>query len=469
MFELHHLSAQEQWDWLQRGEVTATELTSHYLSRIERLNPSLGALVTVTADAALARAASLTQPGTEPLWGLPFADKDLTARAGVRSSYGSRRFEHFVPETSDEIALALDRAGAISLGKTNTPEFGMTAYTESLVAPPALNPWDLGTNAGGSSGGAAAAVAAGLLPFAPASDGGGSIRIPAAVTGLVGLKTSRGLLPVGGGVDRFAGLPVAGAIARTVADAAMLVDALIASGPAPFALRSPPSHDPLLASAVRGEGRFQLGVLWSSPWDQTHEIRLDSGIRSAVELAIAEFQALGHGSDEVQWVPSGYAELFTTLWKAGASTLPVEGEELELLEPITAWLVRAGRALGAQEVLTALAAASAFERATIASFAPFDAVITPTLAQTARPNGWFDDVDAEENFAQQVRFAPYTSFVNVAGLPAITLPVGVDSMGKPAGVQLIGRPGGEAVLLSLGAQLERRLGWQRRHPPIWTD
>jgi len=178
--------------------------------------------------------------------------------------------------------------------------------------------------------------------------------------------------------------------------------------------------------------------------------------------------AIGHGIDEVEWLPSGYAELFTTLWKAGASTLPVEGEQLELLEPITAWLVRAGRALGAQQVLNALSAASAFERATIASFAPFDAVITPTLAQTARPNGWFDSEDAEENFAQQVRFAPYTSFVNVAGLPAISLPVGVDAEGRPAGVQLIGRPGGEATLLALGAQLERRLGWQRRHPPAWA-
>ena len=467
MAELHDLTAHEQWELLHRGELSPLDLVAHYLTRIERLNPGLGALVTVTADAALDRAVALGRPGPEPLWGLPFADKDLTARAGVRTAYGSRRFEHFVPEVSDDLAIALDRAGAISLGKTNTPEFGMTGYTESLVAPPAVNPWDPTTNAGGSSGGAAAAVSAGLLPFAPASDGGGSIRIPAAVTGLVGLKTSRGLLPVGGGVDRFAGLPVAGAIARTVSDAAMLVDALVASGPAPFSLRSPALDGPLLAAAVRGQGRYQLGVMWGSPWDESHEIELDAGIRSAVELAIAELGALGHGIDGVELDGTDYPRLFTTLWKAGAATLPADGEELDLLEPITAWLVTAGRALGAREVLTALSAASEFERSTIARFAPFDAVITPTLAQTARPNGWFDARDAEENFAQQVRFAPYTSFVNVAGLPAITLPVGVDAAGRPAGVQLIGRPGGEAVLLSLGAQLERRLGWHRRHPPAW--
>jgi amidase len=257
-------------------------------------------------------------------------------------------------------------------------------------------------------------------------------------------------------------------MARTVADAAMLVDALVSSARQPYALRAPEPDGPLLAWAVRGEGRYQLGVTWTSPWDESHEIRLDPGIRSAVELAIAELSAMGHGIDEVEWAPSGYAELFTTLWKAGASTLPAEGDQLDLLEPITAWLVLAGRTIGAQEVLRSLAAASAFERETIAAFAPFDAVITPTLAQTARPNGWFDAEDAEENFAQQVRFAPYTSFVNVAGLPAISLPVGVDSAGRPAGVQLIGRPGGEATLLSLGAQLERRLGWHRRHPPAWT-
>jgi amidase len=190
MFELHHLSAQEQWEWLQRGDITPVELAEHYLARIERLNGELGAFATVTADRALERAAQLQrEPGrASPLWGLPIGDKDLSRRAGVRTTFGSRLFENFVPDESDEIVEVVDRAGAVSLGKTNAPEFGLPSYTESLVAPPARTPWNTALGAGGSSGGAAVAVAAGLLPVAPGSDGGGSIRIPAAATGLVGLK-----------------------------------------------------------------------------------------------------------------------------------------------------------------------------------------------------------------------------------------------------------------------------------------
>ena len=197
MFELHHLTAQEQADWLRRGDVSPTELTTHYLERIARLDGELGAFTTVTADAALARAAYVesTLSRALALWGVPLGDKDLSARAGVRTTYGSRLFETFVPTESDEIVTALDDAGAISLGKTNAPEFGLPSYTESLVAPPARNPYDTALGAGGSSGGAVVAVAAGLLPVAPGSDGGGSIRIPAAATGLVGLKPSRGRVP----------------------------------------------------------------------------------------------------------------------------------------------------------------------------------------------------------------------------------------------------------------------------------
>ncbi|PPF09341.1 amidase, partial [Rathayibacter sp. AY1A5] len=210
MFELHHLSAQEQWDWLQRGEVTPLELADHYLARIERWNGELGAFATVTADRARERASSLgTGPGTAPLWGLPSGDKDLWRRAGVRTASGSRLREHHVPTASDEIVEVLDAAGAVSLGKTAAPEFGMPSYTETLIGPPAVTPWDTRLGAGGSSGGAAVAVAAGLLPFAPASDGGGSIRIPAAACGLVGLKPSRGRVAALSGIGGVGGLTVA--------------------------------------------------------------------------------------------------------------------------------------------------------------------------------------------------------------------------------------------------------------------
>src|SRR5690554_18600 len=185
MDELHHLTAQEQWRLLQRGDFTPAELTDHYLDRIDRLDSGLGAFVTVTADAARERAARLAESAdrSAPLWGLPFGDKDLWQRAGVPTRYGSRLMADYVPEVTDELPATLDEAGAISLGKTSTPEFGLPSYTESLAGPPARNPWKTDLGAGGSSGGAAVAVAAGLLPFAPGSEIGRAVRIPAAAAG----------------------------------------------------------------------------------------------------------------------------------------------------------------------------------------------------------------------------------------------------------------------------------------------
>ncbi|WP_213813955.1 amidase [Glaciihabitans sp. dw_435] len=471
MFELHHLSAQEQWDWLQRGDITPTELTEHYLARIERLNGELGAFTTVTADAALRRAAHVESsvPKTAPLWGIPLGDKDLSRRAGVRTTFGSRLFEDYIPDTSDEIVEVLDAAGGISLGKTNAPEFGLPSYTESLVAPPARTPWKVALGAGGSSGGAAVAVSAGLLPVAPGSDGGGSVRIPAAATGLVGLKPSRGLVPSGSGIDKLGGLVTTGPLARTVADAAMLLDAMIDGSAYPFAVRAPRwDGGALLNAAARGEGRFQLGVMTTSPWDDAYEIVIAPEASAALDLAISELNAIGHGIEQMALEPDPtYSPAFRTIWQAGAAGIPAEGDTLEMLEPLTRWLVARGRELSARELAEALLALTTFERSVIRQFASYDAVLTPALAMTPRPVGWYDAEDPERNFAQQVQYTPFTSFANVSGLPAITLPVAQTAEGLPMGVQLIGRPGGEHVLLSIGAQLERRLSWHRRHPAQW--
>ncbi|MEO6944126.1 MAG: amidase [Lacisediminihabitans sp.] len=479
MFELPHLSAQEQWDWLQRGEITPTELVEHYLARIEKLDggPSsgpdgaLGAFVTVTADAAIERARIQTSEGPRPtpLWGIPFADKDLVNRAGVPTGYGSRLTQGYIPEVSDELVQVLDGAGGISLGKTNAPEFGLPSYTESRVAPPARDPYDVSLGAGGSSGGAAVAVAAGLLPFAPGSDGGGSVRIPAAATGLVGIKPSRGLIPSGSGLDKLAGLVVPGPLARTVADAAMLLDAMIGDGPFPFTVRAPRwDGGALLNAAVRGEGRFQLGVMTSSPWDSAYDIEVSSEASAALALAVKELETIGHGIEEFALEPDdSYAPNFRTIWQAGAAGIPADGDALQLLEPLTQWLVERGRAISARQLAEALAALALFERSIIRQFSGFDAVVTPSLAMTPRPLGWYDSEDGERNFAQQVQYTPFTSFANVTGLPSITLPVAMTGHGLPMGVQLVGRPGGEATLLAIGAQLERRLQWQKRHPPQW--
>lgn len=471
MFELHHLSAQEQADWLRRGDITPTELVTHYLERIARLDSQLGAFVTVTPDAALRRARELEAAPSRAaaLWGLPLADKDLVHRAGVRTGFGSRLMPDLVPEESDEIVQHLDAAGAISLGKTSTPEFGLSSTTETLVGPPARTPWDTRLGAGGSSGGAAVAVSAGLLPVAPGSDGGGSIRIPAAATGLVGLKPSRGLVPSGTGLDKLAGLVVPGAIARNVADAAMLLDAMVEAAPAPFSTRAPRWGDgPLLSAAVRGEGRFQLGVMTTTPWDGAYDIGIAPEATEALDLAVQELAGLGHGIEQIALEPDdGYAPHFRTIWQVGAAGIPAEGGDLELLEPLTAWLVQRGREIDGRRLAAALAQLAAYERSIIRQFASFDAVLTPALAQTPRPIGWYDAEDGERNFAQQVQYTPFTSFVNVSGLPAITLPMHQTADGLPMGVQLIGRPGGEHALLAIGAQLERRIGWQRRHPPQW--
>lgn len=469
MSELHHLSAIEQLDKLRRGDVSPTDLVTHYLERIARLDGGLGAFATVTPDAALRRAKAVEAAGDKalPLWGLSSGDKDLWARRGVATGYGSRLFDGYVPETSDEIVEALDAAGAVSLGKTTSPEFGLSSYTESLVAAPARTPWNTALGAGGSSGGAAVAVAAGLLPAAFGSDGGGSVRIPAAATGLVGLKPSRGRIPSGSGLGAPGGLVVAGPLARSVADAALLLDAL--AGPSPWSVGPATWNEgPYLGAAVRGEGRFQLGVMTSSPWDDAYEITISPEASDALGIAVRELDALGHGLEQYRLEPNdGYPAAFRALWQAGAAGIPAEGEQLDLLEPLTKWLVERGRDLGAREFGAALQWLSGFERSIIRQFSGFDAVLTPALALTPRPVGWYDAEDGEKNFAQQVQYTPWTSFVNVSGLPAITLPVAQTADGLPMGVQLIGRPGREDVLLAIGAQLERRLRWQHRHPPGW--
>jgi len=469
--ELHDLTATEQLDRLRRGEVTPLDLTEHYLARIARLDGALGAFATVTPDGARARAAAIGKLSPAlPIWGMPFADKDLVARAGVPTRYGSRAFADNVPTESDELARWLDDAGGVSLGKTSAPEFGFPSYTEPLAGPIARNPYDTTLGAGGSSGGAAVAVAAGLLPFAPGSDGGGSVRIPAAATGLVGLKPSRGRVPAMPGFAHLAGLVSAGPLARTVADAALLLDALAGNGAPQWATVAPDvGEGPFLGFAVRGEGRFSIGVSRDSPWATAYDLEIAPEAEAALQLAIAELDAIGHGLEELAFDPEpGYAPAFRTVWQAGAANLPIEGPQLDLVEPLTRWLVEAGRSLSARDLGSALAWLAGFERRFIARASRVDAVLTPALALTPRPVGWYDAEDGERNFAQQVLATPYTSMVNVSGLPAIVLPVHVTAEGLPMGVQLIGRPGREDVLLAIGAQLERRLNWQLRHPPAWT-
>lgn len=473
MAQLHELTALELHDALQAGTTSPSEVVGAYLERIEGEGGRLGAFATITAERARERASFVERsvPRSRRLWGMPLADKDLVCRAGVLTQFGSRACAGFVPEASDDLALDVDQAGAVSLGKTATPEFGMSSYTETRIAEPARNPWDPRLGAGGSSGGAAAAVAAGLLPLAPGSDGGGSIRIPAASCGLVGVKPSRGRVPGGSGQAGLGGLAVAGAIARTVADAALLLDAMVAPDGRParreWALASPGVEGPYLPYALAAEGRFRIGISTDTPWKSAMEIELGAEQRGAWEQAAGLLEGLGHGIEIVADVDEpDYPTMFTRLWQGTAATLPVDGDALRLLELLTAWLVAQGRAMSARTLAETLEWCAGYERRTIARYASFDAVLTPALASLPPMVGAWSS-DPVENFAQQVRFTPYTSPVNVAGLPAITVPVSSTDGGLPVGVQLIGRPGGEAELFSLAAQLELSASWVGSRPPMW--
>jgi len=460
----HDLSLVAQVGALRDGSLDPRDLASHYLARITRFI-DLGAFAEVTPDAAFRRIAKLGRPANHSLWGVPLADKDLVARAGVPTRYGSRSRAHLVPTASDPLAAALDAAGAVNVGKTSTSEFGLTGFTEPLIHAPARDPWRLSAGAGGSSGGAAVAVAAGLLPAAVGSDGGGSIRIPSATVGVVGVKPSRGRLPIGSGFDSPDGLSVTGPIARSVEDAALLLDALV--GLAPFAYAtSAPGSGPFVDAARRSPGTLRVGVTTVSPWDDDEDIVLDPDARTAFETAGAWLSDAGHDVTDADWHPVGYASLFHVLWRASAARIPLSEDDMSLVEPLTAWLVHEGRRLSALDLIGGLASARAFERRTITDFAAFDAVLTPALAQAPQPVGAYAGHSPERTFAMQVEYAPYSSFVNVAGLPAVTLPVTRDATDHPVSVQLVGRPGGEATLLSLAAQLEDRRG-ALPHPPVW--
>ncbi|WP_405217135.1 amidase [Agrococcus sp. Ld7] len=479
MSGLHELGALELWRQLHARELGAVELAEHLLDRIDRLDEA-NAFVHIDAALALerARAADRADDRTGIIHGLPFADKDLTPRAGQPASMGSRALAGQVADHTHPIAQVLDDGGGVVLGRTASPEFGFAGYTRSALHGATTLPGHASLHAGGSSGGAAAAVAQGLLPFAPGSDGGGSIRIPAATCGLVGLKPTRGRIPGQGGIGQVGGLSTAGAIARSVVDVALLTDALIGrvNGVTPHALslRSPERDDgSLLAAAMRGQGRFRIAVLTGgTPWDSAADIRIAPEATDAVDVTIAALEAFGHEVGEVALpdaagdlgVPgvAGYPAAFTDLWRGGAATIPIAAAERELLEPLARWIIDTSDRLTAGGLARAQLWATEYERRVLAAFAPWDAVLTPTTALTPRQLDWYPSDDGEADFHAQVLHTPHTSFVNLTGLPAISLPVHETVEGLPMGVQLIGRPGEEASLLAIGRQLERRIPWVER-------
>ncbi len=313
----------------------------------------------------------------------------MPARARARS----RLFADRSAAARTRSSRATDATGAVVLGATTAPEFGLTGFTEPAGRPPARNPWDPATGAGGSSGGAAAAVAAGLAPFAIGSDGGGSIRIPAAWCGVVGLKPSRGRVPAQGGQGGSPGWSPPGRSRRTVADAAMVLDALVRpEGRARSAgVRDGPGagDEPFLGDAVRGEGRFSIGVLEGSVWDDALDVRVDPGIAAAVGRAVAALDELGHGTEAVRLPGEAYPELLPRAVAGGRGDDPgARRRRARAARAVHARDRRARPGAARRAGRRRGRAAAAFERRAIATFAPFDAVLTPTVALPPRPLGW---------------------------------------------------------------------------------
>jgi amidase len=475
MTQLHELSALDAAAAVRRREVSPVELVEHALHRLAEQDGRVGAFVTVTADDALdqARVAEATvaradDPSTlPPLFGVPTAIKDLSATAGVPTMLGSRAFADWVPDYDDNVVALLRKAGTISLGKTTTPEFGLPCYTEPAVGPSARTPWDLTRSAGGSSGGAGAAVAAGIVPIAQGSDGGGSIRIPASVCGLVGLKTSRGRISKGPMDIDASRLGVTGPLAHTVRDAAAFLDAV--AGPQvgdPDPLPALPAGESYLRWCDREPGRLRIGRYVDSPMGS----ELDPQVRAAWEQASALLAGLGHEVEDVAApVPAEAVAGFETVWAVTAAMAPVPPEREDLLRPLTRYWRDRGRAVSGPEFAHAIGTLNLLARRGITATAHLDAVLTPTVALLPRPIGWFvgEDDDPHADFQRQKAFTPYTALYNTTGQPAISLPLYVSAEGLPIGMMLVGRPAGEAPLLALAAQLEAALPWSERRPPNW--
>jgi len=471
--QLHDLTALEQAAAVREGEVSATELVEHALARVDALDAALGAFITVTPERALAAAAradALARTGGDlpPLLGVPTAIKDLNNTAGIRTTFGSRVMADFVPQVDDVVVTQLAAAGTISLGKTNTPEFGFPCYTDNDLVGPARCPWDPSRLAGGSSGGAAVAVAAGMVPFAQGSDGGGSIRIPASINGIFGLKPSRGRIsnaPLGADVT---GLGTNGPLALTVRDAAAMLDAMAGPVLGDHAWAPPlPDGQTFLGSVERTPGRLRVGRWLQSPMP---DVELEPEVAAAFEDASALLEGLGH---DVEDVPAGLLgpdvlPSFEQVWALSGTTLPVPRSRVGELRPLTRMLRGRGLAMSAQAAMESMIALRLFTRRFLQATAEYDVLLAPVCTMTPRPLGWFDaDGDGAEDFERQKRYAAFTALFNVTGQPAVSLPLYWAEGRLPIGSMLVGRPADDASLLALSAQVEAARPWRHRHPATW--
>lgn len=442
---------------LRSGQLSAVEAVQHSLDRT-LAQSDLGAFTEVQAEIALAEAANADRmiahvPLGEreqlpPLLGLPTAHKDLVRVRGFTTRHGSATVPQQVSKIDDPIAQSVRAAGAICIGLTQVPEFGIAGYSENLIAAPARNPLDPRLTAGGSSGGTASAIASGMISAAIGSDAGGSIRIPSAACGLVGLKPGRGAIAadtIGRRADPL-GVPsmaVSGPMAHTVCDAALLFDAV-------RGLRNEPSLHALdQAAELSG---LKIGISTESPFASRFSIRFDEAALRAVEAAIVALADHRIEHAEIHY-DEDYPDAFTTVWTQSLARIPLApGAEAELGE-LAQWFLAGARATSAEQVAASVQAIHRFARNADEQWGAYDVLLTPALAFAPPETGAFWALGPAGDYQLQCEWAPQTSMVNVVGVPAITVPMLHDDAGLPRGVQLIGRPGSETQLLQLGLQL----------------
>jgi amidase len=445
-----------QAERVRAGDVSARELTELSLERIHRLDRHLNAFRVVLDEQALAEAdqadARRRAGDDRPLLGVPIAIKDDQDVRGEITGMGT--LANLTPRGADsEIVRRLRAAGAVVVGKTNVPELLAFPWSETTAHGSVRNPWDPARTPGGSSGGSAAAVAAGLVAAATASDGAGSIRIPAGCTGLVGLKPQRDRVPTAPLVDGWCGMTTFGTVTRTVADSALFYDAIKQSGPS------------FGEAAAREPGRLRIAVAFNVP--RPIIAPLDAEYRGAVEEMADVLRRLGH---HVVERPMGYGNIISSVVVRYLRGIYEDAQSLEHPERLAKagrGLARAGSFVRASAVRKAVAAGTSDAAMLNAPFGEgYDLVLTPMF--THRP----PEILAHEGrgglwqFNAAARFTPFTAAWNHIGQPALSVPSVPAADGFPLAVQFLGPRDGEPLLLSLGAQLERELGWAARRPPM---
>lgn len=457
--DLAFAPALKQSELIHRKEVSPLELVELYLERIQQFNPRLGSYFTVTAEQAIDEAKSKTEilaktQDLPPLFGVPISIKDLNPVAGIPCCYGNAALLGNVSDHDDGVVVKIKQAGLIILGKTATSELGSFPYTEATNFPPTRNPWNLEYTSGGSSGGAASALAAGLCSIAQGSDGGGSIRGPAACCGLIGIKPSRGRVthaPVG---DRLNGIATNGPIARTVADAAALLDAMSGYVTGDSYWLPEPEKSFLTASQEHVE-KLRIGFCTSLPPLGQADDNCYQGVMQTVKL----LEDSGHQLEEKCPDIRELIEPFQIVWQANVAA---SGVPVEILQPLNRWLL--ARNGNAGEYLRAVYQMQIVARKIVMFFDTIDVLVMPVYLHSPIRVGEWRALSPEETFDNIVRWIAPCPVANATGQPAISIPVGFDKKGLPIAVQLIGKPAAESTIISLAAQLEAANPMYDIHP-----